>query len=92
MIKLLLFLFVSLLLGVGVYLLNKPETLLLLMKKEKRTENQQFLKQFSSIFLFLAILGVVVILFDWIIFSLSYIFFTLVLSTTFSLLFAKKIH
>ncbi|MBP2099416.1 hypothetical protein [Enterococcus rivorum] len=92
MIRLLLVLFVGLLFGVGTYLLKKPENLSILMKKDKENENKQFLKQFSSIFLFLAVLGLMVIVFNRTIFSLSYIFFILILSTTFSLLFAQKIH
>lgn len=92
MIRFSLFIFVILLFALGLYLRKKPETFAILIKNSDELENKHFFKKFGFIFLFLAILGIIVLFFNRTIFSLSYIFFILVISTTFSLLFAQKIH
>ena len=61
-----------------------------LLKKETATESQQFIERFGRYYLIIAILGVLAAIFNRPLLSIGFIFFVLLLSTLFSLTFAKK--
>lgn len=62
------------------------------LKKETATESQQFIERFGRYYLIIAILGVLAAIFNRPLLSIGFIFFVLLLSTLFSLTFAKKCH
>ncbi|WP_417630267.1 hypothetical protein [Enterococcus faecalis] len=72
------------------YLMKKSATFLPLLKKETATESQQFIERFGRYYLIIAILGVLAAIFNRPLLSIGFIFFVLLLSTLFSLTFAKK--
>ena len=72
------------------YLMKKSAAFLPLLKKETATESQQFIERFGRYYLIIAILGVLAAIFNRPLLSIGFIFFVLLLSTLFSLTFAKK--
>ncbi|WP_438714264.1 hypothetical protein [Enterococcus sp. DIV1537a] len=68
------------------YLMKKSAAFLPLLKKE----SQQFIERFGRYYLIIAILGVLAAIFNRPLLSIGFIFFVLLLSTLFSLTFAKK--
>ena len=91
MIRILIFVSVALLVIIGLYLLKRATVFLPIMHKGTSDSNKQFLHQFGIFYLLLAVIGVLVAIFDIKIFSLLYIFSLLVISAIFSVMFAKKI-
>ena len=61
------------------------------LKKETATESQQFIERFGRYYLIIAILGVLAAIFNRPLLSIGFIFFVLLLSTLFSLTFAKNV-
>ncbi|MEI5995055.1 hypothetical protein [Candidatus Enterococcus mansonii] len=90
MIQVLIFLSVILLLVIGLFLIKKRTIFLPLMHSGDPDNNQQFLQQFGVFYLILATIGLLVGIVNLKFFSLFYIFSLLVISTIFSILFAKK--
>ena len=91
MIRLLIFISVALLVVIGLFLLKKSAIFLPLMHNNDSDVNKQFLHQFGIFYLILAAIGLLVGIINLTFFSLFYIFGLLVISSVFSLMFAKKI-
>ncbi|MFK4566626.1 hypothetical protein [Enterococcus sp. UD-01] len=91
MIQVLIFLSAILLVIIGIFLLKRNTLFLAFMHNDPTEENQQFLRQFGYFYLALAIIGLLVGVFDLKLFSLFYIFGLFAISAVFSFMLAKKI-
>ncbi len=76
--------------GVASYCDEESAAFLPSFKKETATESQQFIERFGRYYLIIAILGVLAAIFNRPVIVNWFIFFVLLLSTLFSLTFAKK--
>ncbi|BAL61843.1 hypothetical protein QQG09_03310 [Melissococcus plutonius] len=91
MIRLLLILIVLLLGFIGFCLLRKTEIFLALLKKNATDETQKTFYLFGYSYLFMAAIGIIILITNQLIFSLFYICILLIISTVFSMYIARKI-
>ncbi|MTD42332.1 hypothetical protein GIX45_27635 [Erwinia sp. CPCC 100877] len=91
MIQVLIFLSAILLVTIGIFLLKRNTLFLVFLHNDPTEENQHFLRQFGYLYLVLAIIGLLVSLFNLKLFCLFYLFGLFAISAIFSLMLAKKI-